>query len=77
MAHPLLRLVWKVRDLPEARIVIRVLTGVLGIFVLIPVGTNLRRSGDLMVTDWVGLAVFTAVGFWLLARAVRGQAGSE
>ncbi len=74
MAHPLIRLVWKARDLPEARVVMRVLTAMLGIFVLIPVGTNVRRLGELSVTDWVGLTVFAAVGASLVYRALRGDA---
>ena len=62
----------KTKDLPEVRIVARVVVGAVGIFVLWPVASNLRELATLAFTDYVGLAVFSAVGVWLLVLAVRG-----
>ena len=66
------KLAMKAKDLPEIRIVARVVVGAVGVFVLWPVVTNLRNLPALTVTDYVGLAVFTGVGVWLLSLAVRG-----
>lgn len=68
----LLKLLLKVKELPEAAIVGRVLLGLAGAFVLAPVVSRLREPSTLATTDWVGMVVLAAVGGWLLAAAVRG-----
>ena len=73
MAIPILKLAMKAKDLPEVVIIGRVVLGIVGVFVLIPVATNLRHPGDLSPTDYIGLVVFAAVGLWLLAVAIRGR----
>ena len=62
----------KAKDLPEVRIVARFVVGLVGVFVLWPVVTNIRNLSALTVTDYFGLAVFSGVGVWLLSLAVRG-----
>lgn len=68
----LLKLLLKAKDLPEAVVFGRVLQGLAGLFVLMPVASSLRDLGALSVTDYIGLAVFVAVGIWLLQAAIRG-----
>ncbi|MDX1647013.1 MAG: hypothetical protein R3304_07705 [Longimicrobiales bacterium] len=67
-----LKLAMKARDLPEARVVGRVVLALLGVFVLWPVVSSLRDPAGLAPTDYVGIVVFTAVGGWLVGMAVRG-----
>ena len=66
------KLAMKAKEIPEVQVVARVLVGAVGVFVLWPVVTNLGDLAALALTDWVGLAVFTAVGAWLLRLAIRG-----
>ena len=66
------KLALKAKDLPEARIIGRVVMGLAGAFVLWPVISRLREPAGMVVTDWVGLVVLSAVGGWLVYAAVRG-----
>ena len=68
-----LKLALKARELPEAAILGRVLLGLAGAFVLVPVVSSLTDPAALSVTDWIGLVVLTAVGGWLLGTAVWGR----
>jgi hypothetical protein len=68
----LLKLLLRAKELPEAVIVGRILLGLAGVFVLMPVASSLRDLGALSATDYIGLAVFVAVGIWLLQAAIRG-----
>lgn len=67
-----LKLAAKAKDLPEVRIVARLLVGAVGVYVLWPVVTHLPDLPTLAPTEWLGLAVFTGVGAWLLRLAIRG-----
>lgn len=72
MPWTLLKFLNKARHLPEARILIRLALGLAGAFLLFRVIGNLLDPSDLVITDYVGLVVLTAVGLWLLAAALRG-----
>lgn len=73
MPWPLLKLAMKAKNVPEVAIIGRVLLGIVGAFVLVPVASNLRRLGDLAASDYIGLVVFSAVGVWLLRVAIKGR----
>ena len=73
MPIPLFKLARQAKNLPEVAIVLRVLVGIAGVFVLFPVVSNLRDPGSLSVTDYIGLVVFVGVGVWLLRFAIRGR----
>jgi hypothetical protein len=68
-----LKLAAKARSIPEVAIVIRVLIGIVGGFVLIPVVSSVLDPTELVVSDYLGLVVFTAVGLSLLRAAFRGS----
>lgn len=72
MPFRFLKLAMKVKDLPEARILGRVILGLTGAFVLAPVISRLREPAEMAITDWVGLLVLSGVGGWLIWIAVRG-----
>lgn len=67
-----LKLAMKAKELPEARILGRVVVGLVGAYVLWPVVSSLRNPMALALTDLLGLVVFTGVGGWLVVLAVRG-----
>lgn len=67
-----LKLAMKARELPEARILGRVVVGLVGAYVLWPVASSLREPMALAPTDLLGLVVFTGVGGWLVVLAIRG-----
>jgi hypothetical protein len=68
----LLKLANQARKAPEVVVVRRILLAAVGLFVLIPVATNLMRFSELGATDYIALVVFTGVGTWLLRAAVKG-----
>ena len=73
MPWNVLKIAAKARRLPEVVILVRILVGLVGVFVLLPVASSLRDPGDLVASDYVGLVLFTGVGLWLLRAAVRGD----
>ena len=73
MPLPFLKLAMKAKGLPEVAVIGRVLLGLAGASVLVPVASSLRDPSALSVTDYLGLIVFTAAGVWLLRIAVRGR----
>ena len=68
-----LKLAAKARSIPEVAIVIRVLTAIVGGFVLLPVASSALHPADLVASDYLGLAIFTGVGLSLLRVAFRGS----
>ena len=71
MAWTVFRLAAKARRLPEVVIVLRILVGLAGVFVLLPVASSLLDPAELGASDYVGLVLFTGVGLWLLRAALR------
>ena len=73
MSWTVFKIVAKAKSVPEVAIVIRILLGLVGGFVLLPVATSLLDPAELTASDYVGLLVFTAAGLWLLRAALRGR----
>ena len=71
MPWTVFRIAAKARRLPEVVIVLRILVGLAGVFVLLPVASSLLDRADLVASDYVGLVLFTGVGLWLLRAALR------
>ena len=71
MSRMLFTLAKKAKNLPEVAILGRIALGIAGAFVLFPVATNLLRFSTLGPFDYVGLVVFSVVGIWLLAAALK------
>ena len=71
MSRLLFTLAKKAKNLPELALLGRIALGAAGAFVLLPVATNLLRFSELGLMDYVGLVVFSAVGIWLLAAAIK------
>ena len=67
------KLVAKAKNVTEVAIVLRVLLGLTGVFVLLPVGSAILTPNNLVASDFIGLVVFTAVGVWLIRVAYRGS----
>ena len=72
MPWTVFRIAAKARRLPEVAIVLRILLGLVGVFVLIPVASSLLDPANLVASDYVGLVLFTGVGLWLIRAALRG-----
>ena len=72
MAWTVLKIAAKAKSVPEGALGGRVVVGLVGGFVLIPVVSGLLDPATLSVTDYFGLAVFSAVGLWLVRAAIRG-----
>ena len=69
----LLKLALKARESPEVSIVLRVVTAIVGLFVLVPVLRVALDPTGRAWSDWVGVAVFAIVGGYLLHAALRGR----
>ena len=73
MSWTVLKIAAKAKSVPEVAIVIRIVLGLVGGFVLLPVATSLLDPAEVTASDYMGLLVFTAVGLWLLRAALRGR----
>lgn len=71
----LLKLVRRAKEIPEVAIALRILTALVGLYVMIPAGRALLDPSAVSTTDWVGVVVFTGVGLYLLVAAARGRWG--
>ncbi len=69
MSWTVFKLAAKARGLPEVAVVVRLALGLAGGFLLFRAASNLRVPGDLTALDYGGLALFVAVGVWLLRVA--------
>ncbi len=69
MSWTVFRMAAKARRLPEVAIVVRLALGIAGAFLLFRAASSLRAPSDLTALEYGGLALFVAVGVWLLRAA--------